>query len=237
MERTGKYFVLLLLLTVFFNLSCGSKKTVNSSENNLFVIANVVKGKVEYQLPAQKGWKIAKVGDKFPESTMIRVSNNGFLVLEYPGKYKTSIAGGTELSIKKLQPAKKKGFFSTVFAVLKGMVYSSVTINTKKGDSYEVETPQAVCGVYGTIFVVGCDEETGKTKLYVEEHVVTVRARNQSLNKAKRIKAGYMVVIQNGNVGNPQPFNAVQPPYANIFGNGLRMDKTLDRGDIKVDNH
>jgi hypothetical protein len=228
-------FFILILTVVFFGLSCGSKKAVTLSEKSLFVTATVIKGKVEYKMPDGKEWKIAKVGDKFKEATQIKVSENGFLVLEYPGKYKTSISGGTVLSIKKLKPAKKKGFFSTAFSVLKGMIYSSVTINTKEGDSYEVETPQAVCGVYGTRFCVDCPTPN-RMRLFVEQHTVWIRKPHQAMEKAKRIKEGYMVVVQNGHIGSLQPFNVVNPPYAKIF-NGMKIEETMDRGDIKINNH
>ncbi|MCK5682913.1 FecR domain-containing protein [bacterium] len=219
-----KYIFIVLFFILLVTFSCGCcNKNVASNEvvsKEPSIILKIANGIVEVKVDGN--FKAAVKGQNLAAGNVVKVGNDGLAVIQYPGKYEVFVDKNSEVSIKSIKPSKKKGFFGTVFHLFKGMIYSKVTIDTKQGDSYQVETDHVVAGVHGTEFLVTADPDNKESAVYVEEGTVKTRgilSRDDDIDdKAEMIDKYEMTTIKQDSVPlPPSSYNPAKPPFSTFW--------------------
>lgn len=125
-------------------------------------------------------------GMPLAQGDWVRTDTNASAKIVYETGSKTAIGSDTELSIEKLTANEKtsQGSLKRIFSsgsdqisikLWAGSVWNKVKSLLNIDDEYEVETPTAVMGVRGTLYLVSIDKESGATDSTVMDGIVAVR--------------------------------------------------------------
>jgi len=217
-----------ILLLLFFVGGCGKKEDAmrNADSKEAAIILKIANGKVEVKVGSD--FKDAVKGQTLVAGNIIKVGDEGLAVIEYPGKYEVFVDKNSQVSIKSIKPSAKKGFFGTVFHLFKGMIFSKVTIDTKQGDAYQVETDHVVAGVHGTEFLVEVNSENTETFVYVQEGIVKTRGRGKKGDDKEELIGKFQMtkVKQNSFPLPSSNYNPITPPFVTFW-------KKVENKDIK----
>jgi len=156
------------------------------------------------KLSSIKGNVIVKTGGGLREFTAVdgmelvqgdwlRTGKTGTVKLSYEDGTEATLGANSYLNIQQLTTsdsigvsarrqaritAWKDGHQSSV-QLWSGSVWSKVKSLVNIDDKYEVETPTAVMGVRGTLYLVSVDQDTGSTQSHVIDGAVGVSQNNE----------------------------------------------------------
>ncbi|TGE31852.1 FecR domain-containing protein [Desulfosporosinus sp. Sb-LF] len=161
------------------------------------------------KLSSVKGEVIIKIGGglrEFPavdgtelvQGDWLRTGKNGTAKLSYEDGTEATIGASSYINIQQLTSSDtisvssrrqaritswKDGHQSSI-QLWAGSVWSKVKSLVNIDDKYEVETPTAVMGVRGTLYLVSIDQETGSTQSDVIDGTVGVTQNNEDTKAA-----------------------------------------------------
>lgn len=131
-----------------------------------------------------------------PASTGMMLAEGGLLEVSDDFKGKLIYPDGSWVRVR---PGASVRVFSRSLGLKSGQVWLKVT---KGGEGFQVETPQAVVAVRGTVFGVDYDAVAGRTAVQVEEGRVEVTSAQDSqmlaAGESARVAADLKVVRENG---------------------------------------
>ncbi len=158
------------------------------SENIFYGKINFLIGDVTIKKASGQTFK-AKLNTKIYVGDKILTGNNGTAQVIIGKNIKIRIAKNSEFELKKEQIT-KANTKKTIFGLTFGKIWVNI-LKLKKGNNVEVDTPTAVIGVRGTIFVIKQDDVS--TVLYVGKGEVSILSK---LSKKEIIVGkGFMVKI------------------------------------------
>ncbi|MBO8156545.1 MAG: FecR domain-containing protein [Bacillaceae bacterium] len=111
------------------------------------------------------------------EGDYIRTGKDGFVKIVYDEKTEAVIGPGSEVMLSKLESSEE--LEKAALKLWSGKVYSKVKKVLNADEDYKVETPTAVMGVRGTLFLVTLDQENQSSSVLVFDGTVGVAAGNQ----------------------------------------------------------
>lgn len=167
LRKTG----MLLILALFVISSLGITDTAVMAAARTAKLASV-KGDVKVQKSGSK--KVVKAFNSMSLSqgdTVITGRNSSAKVVYSQGTQST-LGSGTRLMIAQMAGGKTKG------KVWSGQVWNKVESLANANDRFDIETPTAIMGVRGTLFLVTVEPCTGETYMTVEDGIVAVTTRS-----------------------------------------------------------
>ncbi len=181
-------------------------------------------GDVEYKVPSQE-WAAVEVDGTIPEGALIRVNGGSDSVtLSLPDGSEINLLGLTSIKVDAILQENK----NTGFRLFSGKLFAKV--NKKTGQSFKVETDNAVAAVRGTEF--GVDTLLGN--VVVKNGSVELQDPN-GVNPPVTIGAGMF-----SSFGAGIPFSAPKLAPANLFSQfGVTppaANTTPDNGNTKPDD-
>ena len=197
MQKTNmciKTFTIMLLVLLFaFNLFAEENKTLTAKIDYI-----IGKGNVKIIKPAGKKLN-AKNNMTIYSGDKIKTDEKTTVQISLDNNTKVRIAKNTEFELKG-----KAGKKETIFSLTIGKIWASFK-KLKKDHKYSVETPTAVAGVRGTIFVVQHNENN--TTLFVGEGKVNFLSK--LLKKEINVEHGFMITMDNqGNLADARKMSS-----------------------------
>ncbi|HBV88205.1 MAG TPA: hypothetical protein DEF42_16495 [Desulfosporosinus sp.] len=163
---------------------------------------SVVLSGVKGEVLVKKGGGLRELsavnGMELVQGDWLRTGKNGTAKLSYGDGTEATIGSNSSLTIQRLtrsdfaevsSQAKARVTFSqsgqqSSLQLWSGSVWNKVKSLLNMDDSYEVETPTAVMGVRGTLYLVSVNPENGATQGDVVEGVVGVTQNNEATQSA-----------------------------------------------------
>ncbi len=195
--KTYKILIPLIVLGIFiftFVPIAGAEDLLKITE---------LKGKVLVKIQPSTEWADAKVGQALNMDDSIKTEADAGAVLEFPDKSSVTLKADSELSVEQLlwDATSKK-----VKVKLKNGALRAILNRLGEDSEFKVKTPNAVCGVRGTIFYVMI--EGILTRLYVEDGLV--QFRNEISGETRDVGQGMSAASSDdGKVSEPS-----EPPAA-----------------------
>lgn len=135
-----------------------------------------IKGKVELKRAGMPRFSKARKGMEIEPGDEIRTGSRAKAVLTIETAAVNGIGENSRFSLKQLEVNRETKLIQTKIGIPKGKLWSEVGRLKTKDSSFEVETPTAVTGVRGTVFLVEVAEETQKTNVSVVSGTVGVNS-------------------------------------------------------------
>ncbi len=137
-----------------------------------------IKGNVEIKRAGMPQFSKARKGMEIEPGDEIRTGSRAKAVLTLETTAVNGIAENSLFSLKQLEVNPETKLIQTKIGIPKGKLWSEVGRLKTKDSSFEVETPTAVTGVRGTVFLVEVSEETAKTNVSVVSGTVGVSSKD-----------------------------------------------------------
>ena len=151
-----------------------------------------IKGKVELKRAGMPRFSRAYKGMSVKPGDEIRTGKRAKVVLTLETTAVNGIGEQSQYSLDRLEINPETKTVQAKIGIPKGKLWSEVGRLKTKDSSFEVETPTAVTGVRGTVFLVEVEEETKKTNVSVVAGTVGIGAKKEGalavvLNKGEAL--------------------------------------------------
>jgi hypothetical protein len=137
-----------------------------------------IKGKAELKRAEMPQFSRAYKGMSVKPGDEIRTGPGTKVVLTIETTAINGLGANSHYSLERLEVNPETKTVQTKIAIPKGKLWSEVGRLKTRDSSFEVETPTAVTGVRGTVFVVNVEEDTQKTDVSVVAGKVGVNSRD-----------------------------------------------------------
>lgn len=139
-----------------------------------------VTGTVEYERKARPDdWREVVTGMKLRPGDRVRTGEGSKVIMTVAGQAVTALEANSNLTISEVR-RNEEGDVRVRLAMETGQLWNDVgTLNSSKS-RYTVETPQASCGVRGTVYAILTDEGSDETTVAtVEGEVQVIQKREE----------------------------------------------------------
>jgi hypothetical protein len=142
-------------------------------------LANVsqVKGDVTVVAKGQTAALQPKENQKIKEGDVVRTGADGSVLLTWVDGTKVQVTPGSQLEVRKL-PTKDRDV--SLFNLKGGEVWARVSKRLRRDSRFDVEMPNAVAGVRGTVFSVAV-KPGGPARISILEGAVTLQTGNNEI--------------------------------------------------------
>ncbi|MCP5502465.1 MAG: FecR domain-containing protein [Leptospiraceae bacterium] len=188
MKQLKSVYLFIIIFAVLFQ--CKGK----NEEPNIFrARVSFIQGTIT--VTSENGMqKKISIGSSLEEKDKIETGKDSYLELLLVSGAKIRLKSQTNLVLQELSPDKK----NTELKLLNGTLISTVNKKNKE-ESFKVETPTAVAGVRGTLFLIKVETKDGeiRTQLGVKEGQVVINGINKSLEEIVVQANEEVVEVQN----------------------------------------
>ncbi|WCN37281.1 FecR family protein [Aneurinibacillus uraniidurans] len=190
LRKTG----MLLILVLFVVSSIGIADTTVMAAARTAKLASV-KGDVKVQKSGSKKVVTAFNSMSLSQGDTVITGKNSSAKVVYSAGTQSTLGSGTRFMIAQMAGGKTKG------KVWSGQVWNKVESLANANDRFDIETPTAIMGVRGTLFLVTVEPCTGETYMTVEDGVVAVTTRStqqkgqQTGQQTILVRSGQQVTI------------------------------------------
>ncbi|MFD2445149.1 chitobiase/beta-hexosaminidase C-terminal domain-containing protein [Bacillus sp. CGMCC 1.16607] len=174
-----KYIIAACLLILFL-----VTPNVADAASSRVALINDVKGTVYIKMGGGKKEIKAAEGMSVAEGYTIRTEGKSSITIEYDDGTESTLGANSKVLISDLDGKNGK---KTKLKVVTGKLWNSVKNILNINDKYDVETPTAVMGVRGTLFLVTADPVTGETKVSVLDGEVATEANTSGADAEEQL--------------------------------------------------